>query len=129
MSSNSIGTSTSPPTSQVASPPPRVARAPGDAPPEIQGIRSGKPETEPSAAKSAAPRADDVRKALERITDFVKYSASDVQFSVDYETNALVVKVIDRDSKEVLRQIPSEEVLQIAKTLDSLQGLFVSQKV
>lgn len=131
MSSNTIGPGTSPPSAQAASPPPKAPHLPGDiAPGGGQPVRSPTTEAKASALKAAtAPRAEEVKKAMERITDFVKYTASDIQFSVDKDTDALVVKVIDRDSKEVLRQIPSEEVLQIAKTLDSLQGLFVSQKV
>lgn len=130
MSSNTIGPGTSPPSVLAASPPPKAAHVPGDIAPGDQTLRSATAEAKPSALKPAtAPRAEDVKKAMERITDFVKYTASDIQFSVDKDTDALVVKVIDRDSKEVLRQIPSEEVLQIAKALDSLQGLFVSQKV
>ena len=39
-----------------------------------------------------------------------------------------VVKVIDKDSNKVIRQIPSEEVLQISKALDKLQGLLVKQQ-
>ena len=38
-----------------------------------------------------------------------------------------MVKVVDQSTKEVIRQIPSEEMLAIAKALDSLKGLLVRQ--
>jgi hypothetical protein len=41
---------------------------------------------------------------------------------VDDDTGQLVVKIIDRSTKEVIRQMPSEEMLAIAKTLDSIKG-------
>jgi flagellar protein FlaG len=34
-----------------------------------------------------------------------------------------VVKVVDNDTKEVIRQIPSEEMLKIAKYIDEITGL------
>lgn len=36
--------------------------------------------------------------------------------------------MIDRQTKEVLRQMPSEEALAIAHALDKLQGLMIKQK-
>jgi flagellar protein FlaG len=38
-----------------------------------------------------------------------------------------VVKIIDRNTKEVIRQMPSDEMIAIARTLDSIKGLFVKQ--
>ena len=41
----------------------------------------------------------------------------------------MVTKVIDVESGEVIRQMPSEEVVRFSKALGKLQGLLVSQKV
>jgi flagellar protein FlaG len=42
-----------------------------------------------------------------------------------------VVKVIDQDTREVVRQMPSKEALEIAKSIDKLQekmqGVLISQ--
>lgn len=71
---------------------------------------------------------DDIDQALKKINEFVQARASDVQFSLDEETGIRVVKVLDRSTKEVIRQIPSEEMLHIAQALDKLQGLLIRQK-
>jgi len=55
--------------------------------------------------------------------------AADLKFSVDEGTGIHVVQVIDQSSKEVIRQIPSEEVIHIANGLDQLQGLLIKHKV
>ncbi len=44
-----------------------------------------------------------------------------LNFSVDEESGKPVVKVIDFETKEVIRQIPSEEVLTMAKAIKRLQ--------
>jgi flagellar protein FlaG len=38
-----------------------------------------------------------------------------------------VVKVIDQNTQEVVRQIPSKEALEIAKSLDKMRGLLIRQ--
>jgi flagellar protein FlaG len=50
-----------------------------------------------------------------------------LQFEVDRDTDKVIVKVVDRSSGEVIRQIPSEEVVRIAKVLGKAAGLLVSQ--
>ena len=66
--------------------------------------------------------------AVKQIQDVVKPSAQNLQISIDEDVNMTVVKVVDGESKKVIRQIPSEEVIEIAKALDKLQGLFVKQQ-
>jgi flagellar protein FlaG len=92
-------------------------------------------------ASSAAARSDEtssekikqdnqgtVQDATKRLQAFVSEVRSDIQFSVDDQSGETVVKVIDRGTKEVIRQIPSEEALEIAKALDRLQGILVKQQ-
>lgn len=45
-----------------------------------------------------------------------------LQFSVDEESGATIVKVVDTQTKEVIRQIPAEEVLSIASRLRAASG-------
>jgi flagellar protein FlaG len=49
-------------------------------------------------------------------------SAQSLQFSIDEDSKDIVVKVIDQSTKEVVRQIPTEEALEIAKSLDKMRG-------
>lgn len=71
---------------------------------------------------------EELDSALKKISEFIGSRNSDIQFTTDKDTGIDVVKVIDRESKEVIRQIPSEDVLQIAKALDKIQGLLIKQK-
>lgn len=57
-----------------------------------------------------------------------KYSnSSSLQFTVDDTTKMRLVKVIDTQSKEVIRQIPSEEAVAIASAIDKFQGLLIKE--
>lgn len=81
-----------------------------------------------SVAVQANAKPEEVRNAVEKVKEFVSPVTSDIQFSIDEDTDATVVKIIDRSTKEVIRQIPSQEMLEIAKALDRLQGLLIRQK-
>lgn len=76
-----------------------------------------------SARREELDRAlDDVRKAVEPV-------ARNLLFSIDDDSGRTIVKVVDNATKEVIRQIPSEEILSIAKALDRLKGLLIKQEV
>ncbi|MGE5384968.1 MAG: flagellar protein FlaG [Betaproteobacteria bacterium] len=69
-----------------------------------------------------------VEGAMQAVQKFVQPIANNLEFSIDDDTGKTVVKVMDTATKEVIRQIPSEEILEIARALDRLQGLFLRQK-
>jgi flagellar protein FlaG len=66
---------------------------------------------------------------VQEVSEAVKPVAQSLQFTMEKDLGRTVVKVMDTETKEVIRQIPSEEILAIAKALNKLQGLLVEQKV
>ena len=81
------------------------------------------------AAATPPARSDEVRKAANQVNEALKGTASsDLQFSVEGENKDVVVRVVDSQTKEVIRQIPSEEMVAISKAMDNLSGLLVQQK-
>lgn len=69
-----------------------------------------------------------VESAVSKISDFVQNFQRDLQFSVDKDSDRLVVKVVDSETQEVIRQIPSEEMLRIARSLDSSESLILREQ-
>lgn len=65
--------------------------------------------------------------AVQHLSDFVSSFRPEINFTVDQASGVQVVKIVDNQSKQVIRQIPSEEAIQIAQALDKLQGLFVKE--
>lgn len=87
------------------------------------------PATSPTKESTKnSPDASSVQDAAKRLQDFVSVIRNDIEFSLDTDSGDTVVKVIDRDSQEILRQIPSKEALEIARALDQFKGLFVKQQ-
>lgn len=78
-----------------------------------------------SSPKAAS--ADEINKAVAEINKSVQVSSQNLEFSVDNDAKEVVVKIVDQQTKQVIRQIPTEEALEIAKSLDKLQGLLIKQ--
>jgi len=58
-----------------------------------------------------------VDQAIVHLNDYVQSIQRDLEFSVDEGSGATVVRVIDRTTKEVVRQIPSDVALSLARNL------------
>lgn len=74
------------------------------------------------------PSRKELDEAVKKINESMPPSARSLEFSVDDESKQTVVKVIDLSTKEVVRQIPTAEALEIAKSLDKAMGRLISQK-
>ena len=85
--------------------------APGGFPAEAKPA-GGKP-VQPSLPTSAQPESADAQ------------SAYGLEFEVKPKSHQVVVKVVDRDTHKVIREIPPEEFQRMRTTMDNMVGLFV----
>lgn len=92
-------------------------------------VESARQVTEPAQPQAISQaKQKDVEQAVKEVNEFVQPINNALSFSLDHESDKMVVKVIDQGTKEVIRQIPSEEMLALAKALDTMKGLLVQQK-
>jgi flagellar protein FlaG len=83
-------------------------------------------EVAPSAeVKDARLQPDDqaLEQALRGLNEKLRAWSTNLRFEVDDDTSRVVVQVVDSATGEVVRQIPSEEVLNMSKALGKLQDL------
>ncbi|HTN31741.1 MAG TPA: flagellar protein FlaG [Pseudomonas sp.] len=85
------------------------------------------PEAPPQ--KPIEPERQRVVDAIKKIQEFVDETQRGLQFSIDEDTGRTVVKVIARQSGEVIRQLPSEEALELAKRLQDAGSILFSRQV
>lgn len=71
---------------------------------------------------SLAEQPSSLEKALESVNNNLKAWSTGLRFDMDQDAQRLVVSIVDNDSGDVLRQIPSEAVLRVAKMITQLQG-------
>lgn len=93
--------------------------------------KAQRPDASQEAVKQAVkqPPVDKtaLQDAVKKLNETVAPALQTVEFEIDEDTDKTVVKVIDKESKEVIRQMPNEEALAFSKTLDKLQGLVIRQ--
>lgn len=97
-------------------------------PPQIIDAAKAAVDAFRKAAPAQPPNQQQLQEAVERIRQVVAPAAQNLQFSIDKELGRTIVRVMDTSTNEVIRQIPSEEMVAISKALDKLQGLFVTQQ-
>ena len=77
---------------------------------------------------STHPNFENVSEAVRRIGEVLSDIQSDLHFEVDSDSDRLVVKIVNRQTQEVIKQIPSESALEMAKTMNNLAGRLISAK-
>lgn len=88
-------------------------------------------EKQPASAKPAQSQPTDLQlqKSLDHINTVLLQSNINIQFNVDASSKRPVVKLIDTQTGEVLRQFPTDAALSISRSIDRLQqGMLLSQK-
>ena len=75
-----------------------------------------------------APTVAELAQAVKNLNKAMQDHGQNLEFSIDTDTKRTVVKIIDQSTSEVLRQIPSQEAIEIAKALDQSSGLLIRQK-
>ncbi|WP_029770454.1 flagellar protein FlaG [Pseudogulbenkiania sp. MAI-1] len=79
-----------------------------------------------SAAKQEKPPTEsELHDSVKKLNEALKHYNNNLEFTVDEDTQATVVKVVDSETKKVIRQIPSEEALRIAKAIEDFKGLLL----
>lgn len=74
------------------------------------------------AAKKAAEAEEAIENVVSDLNQLVRSLHRELQFSIDEDSGETVVKVVDRETDEVLRQIPNKEVLELRKRLEETAG-------
>ena len=86
-----------------------------------QSLGRGPQAASEQATRSGAERP--LEDAVSSIQQFVQTVQRNLNFSLDESTGKVVVKVTDGASGEVIRQIPSEDALRLAESLEQARGL------
>lgn len=60
--------------------------------------------------------------------NYLQAGTTECQFSVHEETKQIMIKLVDSTTKEVVKEIPSEKILDMVASMCELAGLFVDEK-
>ncbi len=78
------------------------------------------------AEKLSVPETEEIVEALNEHMDMLKTSLG---FSINKKADQIVVTVKNRESDEIIRQIPAEELIKIQEKMEELTGLLLNKEV
>jgi flagellar protein FlaG len=118
-------TQASPPIKPASDGAPNVAVATSSnvaAQPNVTASQSPAPaEAKQATEKKQAVAAAQLQNVVENINKALKQSNKNLEFTIDGDTNRSVVKLVDSETGDVIRQFPSEEMLAISKAVSQMQ--------
>jgi flagellar protein FlaG len=71
---------------------------------------------------------EDLEESIEKLNSTAEAFNVSLKFSVDDRTDRIVVKVIERKTERVIREIPPEQVLNMVAQIQDLIGVFVDSR-
>ena len=99
------------------------------APPVAVAAGAATPAVNPGLAqKPVRPDPQKAAQAAQEINDFLKSSSAGIEFQVDNQSERVIVRVVDTETKQLIRQVPTEEMVAISHALDRMTGLLLAQK-
>ncbi|SCZ77819.1 flagellar protein FlaG [Acidaminobacter hydrogenoformans] len=70
-----------------------------------------------------------MEKVLRDANDMMQGSATHFEFKIHEKSGEIIVKLIEDETNQVIREIPSEKLVEIISNLQELVGLCVDQKI
>ena len=102
----------------VSQPDPAVrVTKPGNA--ELGGNSTQSESAEKNSVSDPANPFDD---ALNKVNESMQAWSTGIRFEMDEDTESMVVKLVNNETGDVIRQVPSEAMLKVAKMIIQMQG-------
>jgi flagellar protein FlaG len=90
--------------------------------PKSAPARAPDPKPKASGSEGVAVSKESLEAATKSVEEFLAQSPSELRFSVDKDTGLYFFKIVDQSTGEIIRQVPAEEVLKMAKRLRNLDN-------
>jgi flagellar protein FlaG len=81
-----------------------------------------------TSTPAPAPTKEQVEQAAARVKDVLRGTTSRLEIEIDSNLHKVVVKILNGESGEIIRQIPAQELLDLAKHLEEPKGLLVQER-
>lgn len=81
---------------------------------------------QPSAKEKTQATSERIKKAVEELNK--KMNNSEAVFGIHEETNHVTIKIVDKDTKEVIKELPAEKTLDMIAKVWEMAGILVDEK-
>lgn len=92
----------------------------------VENVQSKGQESSAEQGKEQQASTDQIRKAVEQLNK--KMEHSEAVFGFHEDTNRVTIKLVDRDTKEVIKELPPEKTLDMIAKVWEMAGILVDEK-
>lgn len=85
--------------------------------------------TQSQESIQSKPKEEQLQQALNKVKEGFEKANVEFEYFIDETTHREVVKVIDKDTKEVIRQFPPEEILTMLQKMYEMLGVLIDKKI
>ena len=93
----------------------------------VRAQESASPYTraQENGAQAPSSSAEELELAVAKLNDYVQNTERKLNFQLDEEAGVTIIRVFDRQSDELIRQIPTEEAVSLAQKLNQEEPLLL----
>ena len=93
--------------------------------------KSANPKESTELQESQVPKKapEQIKEVVTRLQTTLQNIEPRIELSIDKELKQVIVRILDKESGELIRQIPSEEVLELDRFFADQSGLFVEEEI
>jgi flagellar protein FlaG len=100
----------------------------------VVAVETGRPspsKVEPNsdAALTLEAMRESFRESVEAANERLSSRGTSISMAIDKATDTVIVQIKDQQSGDTVRQIPSQQALQISRNIERLTGIMIDQKV
>ena len=82
---------------------------------------------QPVKAVNPAEITEKIERSINKLNDLMAKGQRSLNFSVDRSSDQVVVRVVDTNTDEIIRQIPNEESIRLAEYIDGMVGVIFNR--
>lgn len=94
----------------------------------VPSSRNKVPKQSVSTTVEHSAQQKDMPELVVKIDKFVQSLSTKISFSVDGQTGKSIIIVREKDTGNVIRQIPQKEMLELARKLEQISGIIFNRK-
>ena len=96
---------------------------------DTASARSAVPSARPIAKSQSTPDAALIIQTVDKANSMTRQSDTSLHYQVHEASNVITVKVVNNDTGQVIREVPSEKFLDMMEKLEQLVGFIINEKV
>ena len=93
-----------------------------------QQAGTGQQDGQQGQNQGRQPTKDEIKSAISHANKHAHFGNTSAQFSYHEKTKRISVKIFDKDTNEVIREIPPEETLDMIAKMYELAGIMIDEK-